>query len=99
MTTNELPSNPLIEKLIDLADNFNNMVQADATNAYVAVADLLDRIEYDTEGEQGPDYDSFLDNVEELVKNHFETDDYDVLIPCLEQLQDDMDDLEENCNE
>jgi hypothetical protein len=93
MTTNEPLT--LIEKMIAFAEE----VERDAAgpNAYEIVEDMLERLQHD------PDYPDYyravLDKALNIVEDDCDTQDSDVLIACLEQLLDDMDDAEENENE
>lgn len=97
MTNDAPPTNPLIESLIAHADRFSDEIQAHGPPAYEMVTDLLERIQYDPVFSGR--YSHALDQAENIIKTDLETDNPDVLVLCLEQLLDDMDDLEENCNE
>lgn len=101
MTTNELPTNPLIEKLIAETDSFCDTYRVIGPNAYEAVQDLLEELQtggiYFKDG-LGGDYLSLIYDIIEKDTD-FESSPRDVGIAVLEQLLDDMDDLEENTNE
>lgn len=102
MTTNELlPTNPLIEKLIAETDSFCDTYSIMGPNPYEAVQDLLKEMQtggvYFKQG-LGGEYLALMYHIIE-TDTEFESSPRSVGIAVLEQLLDDMDDLEENCNE
>lgn len=102
MTTNELlPTNSLIEKLIAETDNFCDSYQLMGPNPYEAVQDLLEELKtggvYFNDSLKG-EYLALMYHIIE-TDTELESSPRSVGIAVLEQLLDDMDDLEENCNE
>jgi hypothetical protein len=101
MTNDTLPTNPLIEKLISLTDDFCDKYSLLGPNPYEAVQDLLEELKtggvYFKQGLGGEYLSLIYDTIEKDTE--FESSPRNVGILVLEQLLDDMDDLEENCNE
>lgn len=103
MTTNEAPPcNPLIEQLIAITDSFNKWTGASGGNAYEGVSFLLDLAIGDEERikrDMSDRYIQYLDKLYWAIRIDMATSDIETLVACYEQILDDMDDLEDNCNE